>query len=336
MASQRTIRYNPHEHTISYSGTVILVQITGMTDRLYRHFMYISIPGPEINRETLCDIISPELPRLLAFSAAHLQCNVPVCMTLAELHVFLDDALKDNSNWKIDFHEHFYFDSGVMDCNLNEFHIISLYPVLAPIINATLALTPLESSILFQDSDVCVLHPQANEGIVIYHSFDKRLTDSINTTGLQIGYGRENGIRSIRHDYIFFRAPGNNTITVPSSPTHDDVSQNYHVAMFDDPADTRHGFFCIRIDPLKTFVYSSEARAHGLNWQDSRKSIQDFRRQIEENNSHTGYSRFYDLITFRRLQHQTANISVTKYPPERHGEILVRHNIPPSWRVLIT
>ena len=143
-----------------------------------------------------------------------------------------------------------------------------------------------DSIVLYQDKDVCVLHPDdSSKGIVVYHAFNKEWEETIDRQGLVLGHAYKSGKRSIYHEYNFFRAPAYNHydgIPTPSNPSFEEVNRNYAAKM--DPFDKQRGFFCIRIDPSKTFVYLSESRVVYFGtrmWENSRLSLADYQKLLE-------------------------------------------------------
>jgi len=131
------------------------------------------------------------------------------------------------------------------------------------------------SDILFKNEDVCILHPQSTRGILVFTSTSGKdiCSEGIFSYNELRNKHPEFGLQN-RHmsdldhnDLIFFRAPYNNdTSTFESS--YDNKS----------PEDMGTGIAILRIDPNNTFVYLSEARAHGTynNLQKSRISMKNY------------------------------------------------------------
>jgi hypothetical protein len=197
-----------------------------------------------------------------------------------------------------------------------------------------------DSDVLWQDDDVCILKPETvGKGIVVYHAFPIEYADDIYKNGLILGAGfKITGTRSINHPYIFFRAPGRLVCPVSSVfPSVNEINANYYPNIGIKKDNSTRGFFCIRIDPDKTFVYSSECRANFYgtdNWKRSRKSLREFWDIIEENRTTVGPDAMYNLYTYIKCLYGT-NYSkdLTVAPPEYNSEILVRRNIPAEWMV---
>ena len=112
-----------------------------------------------------------------------------------------------------------------------------------------------QEDILYQDSDVCILKPDVKKGVLIFSNI---ANTSIYNDGLKTGKQLEKeGIdfgRSMIHDYSFFRAPK------MTGPIIRDTVQS-EIASLYDPNLNLSSKVWIRIDPKRTFVYSSEIRA---------------------------------------------------------------------------
>lgn len=117
-----------------------------------------------------------------------------------------------------------------------------------------------DSDILFQDTDVCILNPNATRGVVIYAYTDKPVCAE--------------GIKANSGGNIYFRAPFNsNVLTFASSygETPTELSKR-----------TGSGLALIRIDPSFTFVYLKLARSEGIteNYQKTRISMEKYLSEI--------------------------------------------------------
>ena len=98
--------------------------------------------------------------------------------------------------------------------------------------------------------------------------------------------------------------------------------------------DEYRGFFCIHIDPSKTYVYLSEARAVYFGypmWRNSRLSLAEYQKLCRENKDKIGAH--YHTISGIRSDYTGEDMVHT--PPEFNGEILVGCTIPPCWRVRV-
>ena len=112
-----------------------------------------------------------------------------------------------------------------------------------------------QDDILYQDSDVCILKPDVKKGVLIFSNITNT---NIYNDGLKTGKQLEKeGIdfgRSMIHDYSFFRAP-----KMPGPIIRDSVQSE--ITSLYDPNLNLSSKVWIRIDPKRTFVYSSEIRA---------------------------------------------------------------------------
>lgn len=112
-----------------------------------------------------------------------------------------------------------------------------------------------QDDILYQDSDVCILKPDVKKGVLIFSNI---ANTNIYNDGLKTGKQLEKeGIdfgRSMIHDYSFFRAP-----KMPGPIIRDSVQSE--ITSLYDPNLNLSSKVWIRIDPKRTFVYSSEIRA---------------------------------------------------------------------------
>lgn len=199
--------------------------------------------------------------------------------------------------------------------------------------------------ILFMDDDVCILKPTVKKGILVFTHYTQPVNmQSLCKTGLKTGAQLQSeGIdfgRNMIHPYIFFRAPYLfNPIDYTSIDTEITSSFGEGQSNFTSRA-------WIRIDPARTYVYSSEIRAkyspkfyyNSPEYLDkleqevkkSRKLITNYLQIINENAKVTVESnqkKIYNLINSRvELVPNNSNIS---YPWDsnninRTSEVLVR------------
>jgi hypothetical protein len=118
----------------------------------------------------------------------------------------------------------------------------------------------LPEDVLFQDSDVCILKPNVKKGILIFTDYTqpkdgKSLCESGLKTGAQL---KQEGIEfggSVFHDYIFFRAP-----YFPNEIDYESIESEIESSFGEGMSEVRSRVW-IRVDPQKTYVYSSEIRA---------------------------------------------------------------------------
>jgi len=133
------------------------------------------------------------------------------------------------------------------------------------------------TDILFQDRDVCILNPASKRGLLV---FTESKSINICDEGL-LSYNElrsrhpELGLEDRRmddpthNDLIFFRAPYNNDVTTFESSYDGKPPKMLY---------SNGSVTVIRIDPSNTFVYLSEARAHGKagDLQKSRISMDEY------------------------------------------------------------
>ena len=143
--------------------------------------------------------------------------------------------------------------------------------------------------VFFQDEHVCILHPNAHRGLVIYHKMNHpEYVEKISREGLSIYAGVNDKLRTVFHGCNFFRAPAYNHGPQPSHPTLQMVNANYAPTIKPNDIDTH---FCIRIDPDHTFVYYSEAREKWFGtdkWKGTKKSLREFQAIVPANTQKTG------------------------------------------------
>ena len=189
--------------------------------------------------------------------------------------------------------------------------------------------------VVYEDDDVCVLKPDSKRGIIIYHEFRESAKESIDSEGLILHAGKSTGVRTVDHPYIFFRAPGAGCIECGLNPTVDDININYASGRKMGSNDLQL-YFCIRVDPSKTYVYSSECRAIFSvtdRWEASRSTLKHYLNVIKKNTAIV--SNKYNVLTYEKADANCTGEEFTNYPPELNAEILVRSSIPPEWRVTI-
>ena len=122
--------------------------------------------------------------------------------------------------------------------------------------------TSSDSDIMYEDDNVCILRPEVKKGILVFTNFNK--SDDIEdlcTLGLKsaeqlqkegVYFGRD---VSVKHPYIFFRAPYYSTECDYSS-IDTEIESSFESLL----TPTTGGRIFIRVDPDKTFVYPSELR----------------------------------------------------------------------------
>jgi hypothetical protein len=180
--------------------------------------------------------------------------------------------------------------------------------------------------IIYQDDLVCILHPEVKKGIIVFSEFTQPPEiDSLCTEGLKTGQQlQKEGIKFGRgefHSYIFFRAPYySRPIDYSSIDTEIDSSfgnQNKNSIVF------------IRVDPDRTFVFSSEIRVQRPDsiseLYKSKKTLTRYLQIIKDNESiKLDFEKeAYNLYSSRKIKTRKPEYPFDTYPIERNSEILV-------------
>jgi hypothetical protein len=210
-----------------------------------------------------------------------------------------------------------------------------------------------ESDILYQDDLVCILRPDVKKGIIVWtHYTQPAEMGSLCELGLKPGKQLEKeGVyfgRSKIHPYIFFRAPYYSR-DIDYTSVETEIISSYGEKQI--KIESR---VFIRVDPDRTFVFSSEIRA--INPEDiekSKKTLSEYLTIINMNS--TIYKTLFPLSITKKqpayhlfsselipIENNGIEFTKTKYPLinipiERNSEILV--SIPhliPEYFVLCT
>jgi hypothetical protein len=210
-----------------------------------------------------------------------------------------------------------------------------------------------ESDIMYQDDLVCILKPEIKKGIIIWtHYTQPSNLESLCVSGLKTGKqlqseGVEFGRNKI-HPYIFFRAPYFSRDINYSTPETEIISSFGENQIGIEPK------VFIRVDPNKTFVFSSEIRAKLPDDIDnSKKTLSTYLEIIAQNAiiypslfplTTTKKQAAYDLHTSKLVPISNNGINFKKIqyplddaPIERNSEILVSiPHLTPDFYVLCT
>jgi hypothetical protein len=192
------------------------------------------------------------------------------------------------------------------------------------------------SDIMYQDDLVCILRPDVKKGIIIWSVYSSLTPVDICKMGLKTGkqlktedtdYGR-----TVTHPYSFFRAPYVACRDIDYSTVETEISSSF------GKINTLSRVY-IRVDPDKTFVFSSEMRNYFAHpkWYGkpdeiykSKKTLSEYLKVIRDNlmvdsNLPSGKSIWYDLYTSKA--HIYADTIVPFYfdehPINENSEILV-------------
>jgi len=197
-----------------------------------------------------------------------------------------------------------------------------------------------ESDIMYQDDLVCILKPEVKKGIIVWTHFTQPAgMDSLCSLGLKTGKQlQEEGInfgRSKIHPYIFFRAPYySRDIDYTSVKT--EIISSYGEGLIG----TKPRVF-IRVDPDRTFVFSSEIRnifKHSVWYgiensiiNNSKKTLSKYLEIIDNNrkiikNVKPDEKIWYNLFSSQAVLFPIAAMPEEPFdnePIERNSEILV-------------
>ena len=142
------------------------------------------------------------------------------------------------------------------------------------------------TDIVYQDSDVCILHPQSERGVVILHAYPAQRHHQIISDGkFKVGANEH-----MRHPYIFFRCPFR--LVPTSSPCTESMITRAYDSVFYSPSIKHTNYFGIRVDPYHPFVYDSNLRHTtflGIDLETasnhSRRPMPDFIHTMRRNNA---------------------------------------------------
>jgi hypothetical protein len=219
----------------------------------------------------------------------------------------------------------------------------------------------MSDDILFENDDVCILKPDSTRGIVVFTHIDSTRFGGDPKDVCKEGLLSYNEIRKrhpeyklpnrtgsqINHthnDLIFFRAPFNNDVS-SFKTSYGTTLQNMLRKNVPD------AYVTIRIDPKKTYVYSSEIRALGKypDLLQSRLIMTDYLRRLKNmppnnyfNNDKIMYT---NIIEYRRVRKSPIFTSIynnnystypelTNFEIGKNVEVVVKiPHIPPEWFV---
>jgi len=184
-----------------------------------------------------------------------------------------------------------------------------------------------EDDILYKDDLVYILKPEVPKGIIVFSEFTQPPEiDSLCTEGLKTGQElQKEGInfgRKIYHPYIFFRAPYySRPIDYTSIETEINSSYGKQVDMSSK--------VFIRVDPDRTFVFSSEIREQRpdsiTELNKSKKTLTRYLQIIKENESIKidFENEAYHLYSSRKIKTRKREYPIDTSPIEKNSEILV-------------
>ena len=208
-----------------------------------------------------------------------------------------------------------------------------------------------QSDIMYQDDLVCILRPDVKKGIIVWTNYvQPSEMDSLCKFGLKTGQKlKEEGInfgRTIFHPYIFFRAPYYSTDIDYSSP------ETEIIGSYGERQLEMINMVYIRVDPDRTYVFSSEIRAIKPSDINKSKKLLSNYLEIISNNAKIYKTLFprnatkkqpgYDLFSSQLIPIPNNGISYVELnyplidvPIERNSEILVSiPHLTPNYFVL--
>ena len=192
--------------------------------------------------------------------------------------------------------------------------------------------------IMYQDDLVCILRPYIKKGIIIWSNYTQPANmPSLLTLGLKTGKKlKEEGVdfgRSKIHPYIFFRAPYL-SVDIDYSTIETEIISSFGQELLERNYETK---VFIRVDPDKTFVFSSEIRVNFFNEADtkifnSKKKLSEYltiiktNLEIETLESNKNNKILYNLLSSKAkifLNKTKPDKLFSKAPINRNSEILV-------------
>tara|TARA_B100000035_G_C20932336_1_gene523611 strand:+ start:89 stop:952 length:864 start_codon:yes stop_codon:yes gene_type:complete len=210
-----------------------------------------------------------------------------------------------------------------------------------------------QSDIMYKDDLVCILKPDVKKGIIVFTNYKQPPgVPSICEVGLKTGKQLQSEKidfgRTKIHPHIFFRAPFYSR-EIDYTSVETEINSSYG-----EKQSGIQGRVYIRVDPDKTFVFSSELRATKPDdIEKSKKLLSDYLKIIDENAkiyktlfplTKTYKQPAYHLFTSKLIPVPNNGKTYTKIsyplnnaPIERNSEILVSiPNLTPEYFVLCT
>ena len=208
-----------------------------------------------------------------------------------------------------------------------------------------------QSDIMYQDDLVCILKPEVKKGIIIWTNFTQpkgmgSLCELGLKTGKQLQIESIDFGRSKIHPYMFFRAPYYSR-DIDYTSVETEINSSYGEGQIG-----RNPRVFIRVDPDRTFVFSSEIRAVSVWYgkehtmiNNSKKTLSKYLEIINNNreiieNVKPGKKILYNLFTSEAVLFPIAAHPKEPFnnaPIQRNSEILVSiPHLTPEYFVLCT
>ena len=183
-----------------------------------------------------------------------------------------------------------------------------------------------QGDIMYEDDLVFILKPEVKKGILVFTQFDQPLgMDSLCTEGLKTGQQLQKEDikfgRGVYHPYIFFCAPYYSR-PIDYSTIDTEINSSFGYT-------NKNSKVFIRIDPDRTFVFSSEIRAQRpdciTELNKSKKTLTRYLQIIKENESiKIDFEKeAYNLYTSQKKYSLSKQYPLDTSPIERNSEILV-------------
>ena len=183
-----------------------------------------------------------------------------------------------------------------------------------------------EDDIMYQDDLVCILKPEVKKGIIVFSRFTQPSEmDSLCTEGLKTGQELQKEDikfgRGVYHPYIFFCAP-HYSRPIDYSTIDTEINSSFGYI-------NKNSKVFIRVDPDRTFVFSSEIRAKRpdsiTELNKSKKTLTRYLQIIKENESIKidFENEAYHLYSSRKIKTRNSEYPIDTSPIERNSEILV-------------
>ena len=218
-----------------------------------------------------------------------------------------------------------------------------------------------QSDIMYKDDLVCILKPEVKKGIIIWTHFTQpeemgslcefglKTGKQLQIEGIKFGRSIIDGIefdRSRIHPYIFFKAPYYSR-DIDYTSVETEINSSYGEGQIG----TEPRVF-IRVDPDRTFVFSSEIRTkaewygiENVKLMISKKTLSKYLQIINDNvkikkGVNTDQKIWYNLFTSQAVLFPTRaspDLPFDNQPIERMSEILVSiPHLTPNYFVLCT
>ena len=201
----------------------------------------------------------------------------------------------------------------------------------------------LPEDILLQTPDVCILKPEVKKGILIFHSYKTNKLEiskiglKTNHTLMTEGYDTK---CKIPHNCIFFRAPYQKPNEINYQSIETEIQCLYGIKTNNTNYNFMENKIWIRVDPRKTYTFSSEIRdiftypeyyqKPSIIYQ-SKKTMLDYLDIISQNKTQMElnqdlypiFNLFSSQVTFRKEEPKKLKGPLCVYDVNKNSEVLV-------------